>query len=139
MGTCPEYVETCSVKFIKGHVGSRPYRGLTDLTEQTYMTKPIRAKLAGTRVVWPSGVMQRYGVGPSTLFRWERTGVLPPRDFCLGDKTGWRPETLDAAEITGAPVASIESPRGHAPGGGMRTKASPSVKRSRARAQGAAP
>ena len=53
---------------------------------------------AGTAVVWPSGVEQRYGISAVTRWRWEKQGRLPPRDFEVGGKTGWRPETLAAIE-----------------------------------------
>ncbi len=52
----------------------------------------------GTVVVWPSGVEERYGISPPTRWRWEKDGKIPPRDVAIGDKTGWRPKTLDDAE-----------------------------------------
>ena len=52
----------------------------------------------GTHVVWPSGVEERYGISAPTRWRWEKDGRLPPRDVNVGGKTGWRPETLEAAE-----------------------------------------
>jgi hypothetical protein len=66
------------------------------------MTKdrPKRAPTAGTRVIWPAGVEQRYGIAPVTRWRWERAGTLPARDVNIGGRTGWRPETLDEAERT---------------------------------------
>jgi predicted DNA-binding transcriptional regulator AlpA len=54
--------------------------------------------LAGDVVIWPAGVRARYGISAPTLWRWEHSGRLPPRDFRVGDKTGWRRETLAAAE-----------------------------------------
>ena len=60
--------------------------------------KPKRAPTEGSRVVWPAGAEQRYGISPVTRWRWERTGRLPPRDVNIGGRTGWRPETLDNAE-----------------------------------------
>jgi hypothetical protein len=61
-----------------------------------------RAAIQGTHVVWPSGVEQRYGISHVTRWRWERAGKLPPRDINVGGKTGWRPETLLAAETVTA-------------------------------------
>ncbi len=55
----------------------------------------------GTDAVWPKGVEERYGISAPTRWRWEKIGRLPPRDINLGGKTGWRPETLAAAECTG--------------------------------------
>lgn len=56
------------------------------------------APIKGTAVIWPSGVEERYGISPITRWRWEKSGRLPARDVNLGGKTGWRPETLAAAE-----------------------------------------
>jgi hypothetical protein len=53
----------------------------------------------GTVVVWPSGVQERYGISAPTRWRWEKLGLLPPRDVSIGGRTGWRPETLAQAEI----------------------------------------
>jgi predicted DNA-binding transcriptional regulator AlpA len=62
----------------------------------------VKAKKVGPRqgsvVVWPSGAQERYGISAPTRWRWEKFGRLPPRDVNIGGKTGWRPETLDAAE-----------------------------------------
>ena len=60
--------------------------------------RPKSSAGAGTRVIWPGGVQERYGISKPTRWRWEKTGRLPPRDVNLGGKTGWRPETLEAAE-----------------------------------------
>lgn len=58
-----------------------------------------RARTAGTRCVWPGGVELRYGISKPTRWRWERDGLLPPRDVHVGGRAvGWRPETLDAAD-----------------------------------------
>lgn len=56
----------------------------------------------GTVVVWPSGVQERYGISAPTRWRWEKLGLLPKRDVSVGGKTGWRPETLLAAEAVTA-------------------------------------
>jgi hypothetical protein len=60
--------------------------------------KNRHAPLAGDVVVWPSGCERRYGISAITRWRWEKSGRLPPRDVDIGGKTGWRPETLAAAE-----------------------------------------
>lgn len=52
----------------------------------------------GTVVIWPSGVEERYDISAATRVRWEREGRLPARDINVGTKTGWRPQTLAAAE-----------------------------------------
>jgi predicted DNA-binding transcriptional regulator AlpA len=56
------------------------------------------APVAGTAVVWVAGVEKRYGISSVTRWRWERDGKLPPRDVHIGGRSGWRPETLLAAE-----------------------------------------
>lgn len=60
--------------------------------------KNRHAPIAGDAVIWPSGVCRRYGISPITRWRWERAGKLPPRDVHIGGRSGWRPETLVAAE-----------------------------------------
>jgi hypothetical protein len=57
----------------------------------------------GTVVVWPSGLEERYGISAPTRWRWEKRGLLPPRDVSVGGRTGWRPETLAQAEKIGGP------------------------------------
>lgn len=61
--------------------------------------KTKRAPHEGTKVVWPAGVERRYDISTVTRWRWERAGRLPPRDVRIGGRTGWKPETLNAAEI----------------------------------------
>lgn len=63
--------------------------------------KSRRALQAGTAVVWPAGVESRYGIAPVTRWKWERDGKLPARDVHIGGRSGWRPETLAAAEQSG--------------------------------------
>jgi len=63
------------------------------------MTSSVkRAPRGGTAVIWPQGCQERYGISAPTRWRWEKTGRLPARDVNVGGKTGWRPETLAAAE-----------------------------------------
>ena len=60
---------------------------------------PKRMRSAGSRCVWPCGVEERFGISAPTRWRWEKLGMLPPRDvFVAGRPVGWRPETLEAAE-----------------------------------------
>ena len=59
------------------------------------LRRPMRS---GTGVVWPKGVEERYGITYITRWRWERAGLSPPRDVHIGGHSGWRPETLAAAE-----------------------------------------
>ena len=66
--------------------------------------RPAKAKHGlrrGEVVIWPKGVEVRYGISAPTRWRWERDGKLPARDFNIGGRTGWRLETLDAAERIG--------------------------------------
>lgn len=66
------------------------------------MKHRTRALKYGTSVIWPRGVEERYGISPPTRWRWEKLGRLPARDVNIGGKTGWRPETLAAAETPSA-------------------------------------
>jgi predicted DNA-binding transcriptional regulator AlpA len=61
-----------------------------------------RGPRAGTVVIWAKGVEERYGISPPTRWRWERKGLLPARDVHIGGRSGWRPETLAAAESRAA-------------------------------------
>jgi len=60
--------------------------------------KAKRAPREGTRVVWPKGVEERFGISACTRWRWEREGKLPARDVIVAGRRGWRPETILAAE-----------------------------------------
>lgn len=60
--------------------------------------KAKRAPREGTRVVWPKGVEERFGISACTRWRWERAGKLPARDVIVAGRRGWRPETILAAE-----------------------------------------
>jgi hypothetical protein len=79
---------------------------VTDITTvggQETLARPPRKKknprTAGDRCIWPLGARRRYGISGPTLWRWEKKGWLPARDFCVnGVPVGWRPETLDAAD-----------------------------------------
>ncbi len=68
-------------------------------TRQKKLTGKKKGPRAGTAVIWPGGVQERYGVSHITRWRMERDGRLPPRDFFIGGvAVGWRPETLAVAE-----------------------------------------
>jgi predicted DNA-binding transcriptional regulator AlpA len=56
------------------------------------------APIRGTGVIWSAGIRERYGISAVTAWRWERAGRLPPRDLHIGGRSGWRPETIEAAE-----------------------------------------
>jgi predicted DNA-binding transcriptional regulator AlpA len=54
---------------------------------------------AGTHVIYPSGLLARWGITASTLWRWEKSKRIPARDFFIGgEAVGWRPETIEAHE-----------------------------------------
>lgn len=60
--------------------------------------RPSTPPVSGSAVVWPYGLAARYGISRATVWRWERKGLLPPRDVHIGGRSGWRPHTLDLAE-----------------------------------------
>lgn len=49
-------------------------------------------------ILWPRDLEQRYAISAPTRWRWERRGVLPPRDVHLGTRSGWRLETIERLE-----------------------------------------
>lgn len=58
---------------------------------------PKRPRAAGTGIIWPRGLRDRYGVSGVTIWRWQRAGRLPARDaFLNGVAVGWKPSTIDA-------------------------------------------
>lgn len=71
---------------------------MTDL-ELARGRAPKRNRTAGTGIIWPAGIEQRYGIATITRVRWEKAGKLPPRDVHVGGRAvGWRPSTIEAAE-----------------------------------------
>ena len=68
--------------------------------------KVRHALTSGSAVFWPAGIEERYGISQPTRWKWERAGKLPPRDFKVGKRTGWKRETILAfdAEIVRAAV-----------------------------------
>lgn len=73
-------------------------RKLREKAEKAEKAKRRPSPLQGTAVVWAKGVEARYGISAWTRWNWECNGKLPPRDVAIGGRTGWRPETLAAAE-----------------------------------------
>lgn len=59
------------------------------------------------RALWPKCLERRYGISSPTRWRWERDRKLPPRDVNIGGKTGWRPETIEAAETPKQTAAGV--------------------------------
>lgn len=51
-------------------------------------------------VLWPRDVLDRYGISASTLWRWEKEGYLPSRDFSIGDRSGWTVNSLEKFEAS---------------------------------------
>lgn len=64
------------------------------------MTTPRLGLVKGEAVIWPKGLERRYGISPVTRWRWELSNKLPARDVHIGGRSGWKPETLAAAEST---------------------------------------
>jgi len=50
--------------------------------------------MRGRSVVWPAGLEAELGISPVTRWRWERDGKLPARDVKVGDRDGWKPQTI---------------------------------------------
>ena len=60
-------------------------------------------------VLRPRDVEEYYGVSLPTRWRWERLGLLPPRDvFLAGRPYGWKRETIEraAAGLTAQPASA---------------------------------
>lgn len=57
--------------------------------------KTRRAPIAGTRVIWQAGLREMLGVSGPTFWRWRRAGAIPAPDIKIGDREGWRPETVE--------------------------------------------
>jgi hypothetical protein len=66
---------------------------------KTHTGRPKRVRSVGTGCIWPLGIQKRYDISAPTRWRWEKCGLLPPRDVFVGGRPiGWKPETLDAAD-----------------------------------------
>jgi predicted DNA-binding transcriptional regulator AlpA len=86
---------------MKSH--SRPPKRSTETPKPATRKRTRGSPRAGTVVIWAKGVEQRYDISPPTRWRWERDGLLPPRNVHIGGRSGWRPETLAASEDGMAP------------------------------------
>ena len=40
-------------------------------------------------IIWHSSLRERYGVNRTTIYRWQRSGLLPPPDVVMGRYQGW--------------------------------------------------
>jgi predicted DNA-binding transcriptional regulator AlpA len=61
--------------------------------------KGSRGRTAGTAIIWPGGILDRYGISWTTLWHWEKAGKLPKRDVHVGGRAvGWKPATIERAE-----------------------------------------
>ena len=46
------------------------------------------------RIFWQSDLRERYDIGRTTLYRWQRSKLLPPPDVIMGRLTGWYEPTI---------------------------------------------
>lgn len=53
-----------------------------------------RESVFAPSVCWPSDASRLLNISAVTLWRWERKGLLPERDVHVGNRSGWRPDTL---------------------------------------------
>jgi len=69
------------------------------LLETTMPNQPGAPAPVGVAILWPRDLCVRYRITPETRRRWEKRGLLPPRDFFLnGQPAGWHAQTLDCAD-----------------------------------------
>lgn len=61
------------------------------------MTKPQNSPDAD-RVLWRRDLAARYGVCRETVWRWQQAGKIPRPDVRIGDRHGWRAETIRTHE-----------------------------------------
>jgi hypothetical protein len=71
---------------------------MSTITTEPHDRRRRPAPIKGTRVVWPAGLRERYGVSGVTIWRWLRDGKLPAPDVHVGGRSGWSPELLAEAE-----------------------------------------
>ena len=50
------------------------------------------------RVLWRRDLAARYGVARETVWRWQQAGKIPAPDVRIGNRQGWRAETIRANE-----------------------------------------
>jgi hypothetical protein len=61
--------------------------------------RKVPSASAPVSVLRPMDVERRYNITAPTRWRWEKSGVLPPRDVYRGRKAwGWYETTLAASE-----------------------------------------
>ena len=46
------------------------------------------------RVLFKSDLAKRYGKARETIWRWQRSGKLPPPDVHIAGHQGWREQTI---------------------------------------------
>ena len=51
--------------------------------------------LSQSRILRPNELAEKLGVSRTTLWRWERQGLLPPRVSVGPNTRGWLAETID--------------------------------------------
>lgn len=54
------------------------------------------------RVLWRRDLAARYGVCRETVWRWQQAGKIPAPDVRIGDRDGWRTETIRRHESRAA-------------------------------------
>lgn len=54
------------------------------------------------RVLWRRDLAARYGVCRETVWRWQQAGKIPAPDVRIGERHGWRSETIRAHESAAA-------------------------------------
>ncbi len=61
--------------------------------------RTVECRTAGTHILWPKAIEERYNISKTTRWLWEQQGKLPPRDVYVGGRPmGWKPETIERAE-----------------------------------------
>lgn len=65
------------------------------------MTNPTNSP-ESERVLWRRDLAARYGVCRETVWRWQQAGKIPAPDVRIGDRHGWRAETIREHESAAA-------------------------------------
>lgn len=72
--------------------------------------KRRRGPVAGSVCFWPAALRERWGISATTLWRWERSGAIPARDFHISNRpVGWLRQTIEDFEC--APLVTRDGPR----------------------------
>jgi predicted DNA-binding transcriptional regulator AlpA len=53
-------------------------------------------------VIWNAELAARWNLSKPTLWRYVCAGKVPPRDFRIGDREGWKRATIEQFEQAGA-------------------------------------